>query len=292
MRRGLLIGLLVLVLGGTATAATGISAGEGQLNAENYSGAYLLLRQEAADGNARSQFLLGVMSDNGLGPIALDPREAARWYRIAAERGSVEAQFRLASAHFVGRGVAKDKSEAVHWLERAAEQGFTPAMRSLAELYGSGKVAADDPGAAEKLIARAAQLGDAEAQFTYAGWLETGHGMTPDPSAALTWYRRAADQGHVPAQLQLGRSLAGPSAADEQALEGLMWLGVALRATESKAKDARGKDTKAKDEAVAIRTQVAAIRKELSARLPPYQIADAEGRARAWKPEPAATDQR
>lgn len=283
MRQGLIIAMLGLVLGLAPAIGNDISPGEAQLNAKSYGTAYLMLRQEAAEGSVRAKFLLGVMSDNGLGPIALDPREAARWYRLAAEEGDMEAQYRLASAQMTGRGVARDLAEAAFWLEQAAEQGFTPAFRGLAELHRSGRVVGGNPEQTAKLLERAAKLGDAESQFAYGSWLEGG-GTTSDPKAALQWYRRAAEQGHVGAQVKLGRSLADAAESNDQAAEGFMWLNVALRATEDKAKASTPKGKPVKDEAALMRNQVADIRKELASRMPPYQIADAENRARNWKP--------
>ena len=56
-----------------------------------------------------------------------DEIEALRWYRAAAEQGSVYYQNLLAMAHEFGRGVPHDYAEAVRWSFAAAEQGFDPA---------------------------------------------------------------------------------------------------------------------------------------------------------------------
>jgi len=56
-----------------------------------------------------------------------DYAEAMRWYRIAADQGSAEAQFEIGVLYDTGQGVAQDAAEAMRWYQRAADQGFAPA---------------------------------------------------------------------------------------------------------------------------------------------------------------------
>ena len=44
----------------------------------------------AEAGDEVAQYNLGVMYDNGLG-VPQDPKEAVKWYRLAAEQGDVDA---------------------------------------------------------------------------------------------------------------------------------------------------------------------------------------------------------
>lgn len=54
-----------------------------------------------------------------------------RWYRLAAEQGYADAQFRLGLMYAEGRGVAKDDAEAVRWYQLAAAQGHAGAQFNL-----------------------------------------------------------------------------------------------------------------------------------------------------------------
>ncbi len=65
--------------------------------------------------------------------------EAIRWYRMAAEQGSVTAQVRLAEMHEDGKGVPKDDREAVIWYRKAAEQGNFAGQANLAHIYRNGE---------------------------------------------------------------------------------------------------------------------------------------------------------
>ena len=56
--------------------------------------------------------------------VPLDYAESAKWYRKAAEQGSVAAQNNLGVAYVWGFGVPQDNVEAYTWFSMAADQGF------------------------------------------------------------------------------------------------------------------------------------------------------------------------
>lgn len=60
-----------------------------------------------------------------------DDKEAARWFRRAAEQGSAEARYRLVRMYAAGRGVPRN-TQAAHILMRAAaRQGHKRALALL-----------------------------------------------------------------------------------------------------------------------------------------------------------------
>lgn len=65
-----------------------------------------------------------------------DPLEAAKWCRMAAERGDISAQRTLGVMLFSGLGVPEDRGEARHWLSKAAEQGDRQSANLLVLLSG------------------------------------------------------------------------------------------------------------------------------------------------------------
>ena len=97
-------------------------------------GAYLQLLPAAHAGDPQAQFILGQMSDSGLG-VQLDRSEAARWYRLAGDRGYAPAQYALARAYAEGRGVAVDHASAIAWLTAAAYGNFVPAILALSLIH-------------------------------------------------------------------------------------------------------------------------------------------------------------
>ena len=68
------------------------------------------------------QFEIGLRYDNGTG-VEKNLKQAAKWYRRAAEQGNPKAQFNLASLYENGQGVEKNLELAMKWYKKAAEQG-------------------------------------------------------------------------------------------------------------------------------------------------------------------------
>ncbi len=111
-------------LGLTAPAWAGFDEGEGAYDRGDYATALREWRPLAEQGNANSQFFLGVMYDKGQG-VRQDLREAARWFRKAAEQGVAEAQFFLGFIYGKGLGVPQDYAKAHMWYDLAASR-FPP----------------------------------------------------------------------------------------------------------------------------------------------------------------------
>ena len=76
--------------------------------------------------------------DTGEG-VLQDDAEAVRWYRLAADQGHADAQFKLGGMHADGRGVLKDAAEAVRWYRLAADQGDASAQHKLGVMHTDGR---------------------------------------------------------------------------------------------------------------------------------------------------------
>lgn len=87
-------------------------------------------------GLAWAQSDLASLYEEGL-LVSKKPREAVRWYTLAAQQGFRGAQTNLGVMYATGNGVEKNKQAAVLWLSRAAEQGDTIAQKNLNRLLGS-----------------------------------------------------------------------------------------------------------------------------------------------------------
>ena len=94
-----------------------------------------------------------------------------------------------------------------------------------------------------------------------------GRGVSPDAAEAARWLHLAADQGNARAQLDLGVLLAAGTGVPADAVTAQVWLALA-------ASRLAGDD---RDRAVEARDAVAAG-------MTAAQRAEAERRARAWKP--------
>lgn len=95
--------------------------------------AYTTFLHAAREGDAWSQFGLGVLYLNGDGTTA-DMARSTGWFQKAANQGLSFAQFNLGNAYLHGRGVEPDLTKSAFWWQQAAEQGNTDAQGNLGTL--------------------------------------------------------------------------------------------------------------------------------------------------------------
>ena len=148
-------------------------------------------------GDTQAQYRMGKFCE--LGCIECDGyTDAARWYRLAAEKGHAEAQFELGTCYSNGYGVENDYDEAAKWWYKAAEQNNLDAQCSLAlyYYYGMGDEANIDYNKAAKWLLKAAESGDSLSQYLLGRCYFNGRGVPKNSTEAKKWYRRAANQGN------------------------------------------------------------------------------------------------
>ena len=87
-------------------------------------------RIEKNKSDAAAMTLVAEIYRDGSG-IRKNPVEAARWYKLAADRGDPQAQFQLAAAALRGEGIPEDRALAKSLLQKAAAQGHAGALYNL-----------------------------------------------------------------------------------------------------------------------------------------------------------------
>ena len=198
-----------------------------------------------------------------------DQAEAVRWYRVVADHGDAYAQYNLGVMYAAGRGVPRDDAVAVQWYRLAADQGDADAQYNLGLMYTDGRGVPQDESEAVGWYRLAADQGDADAQYNLGEMYAGGLGVPQDGAEAARWYRLAADQGDAEAQADLGfRYMNGQGVAQDD-VEAHMWFDLADP-------QSSGEDL---DELLEARDTVAE-------RMTSGQIAEAQRRAREWKPTP------
>lgn len=136
----------------------------------------------------------------------------AIWKPLAA-KGDADAQFNLAQAYKLGRGVAVDLAQAKVFFERAARQGHTDAQTNLGLLlFQNG-----DREEALRWLKTAADAGEPRAMLVYGTALFNGDGVSRDTITAYAMVSRAAAQGLDPAKSTLGEMDQVLPLADRQA---------------------------------------------------------------------------
>lgn len=165
----------------------------------------------ASHGDAKAQYLLGLMYATGKGTTQ-DLDKAAIWYRKSAEEGNAEAQYQLGSMHDTGKGQSQDFTKALFWYNKAAEQGHTASEVSSKKIK-------DDIATLEN----SAKQGKTDAQVTLGQMYADGNGVPQDEEQAFTWYRKAADQGDVKGQCNLGLSYAEGKGVTKDYAQAVAW---------------------------------------------------------------------
>lgn len=209
------------------------------------------LRPAAEQGDAVSQFDLGVMYANGKG-VPQDYVEAVKWYRKAADQGLAEAQSNLGDMYANGQGVPQDHAEAVKMYRKIFDQGFDEGLALDAE--------------AVEWCRKAADQGDAASQLNLGKMHANGQGIPQDDAEAVKWYRRAAEQGQAEAQALLGEMYYRGQGVPQNYVEAHKWYNLSAAGMSGPDREI---STKGRD--------------FVAARMTPEQIAEAQKRAREWK---------
>ncbi len=138
--------------------------------------------------------------------LEVDPNEATKRYRKAAEGGSVAAQLRLGSMYFFGQGVRRDHQQAALWYRKAAEQGSASGQFNLGIMCYRGLGVPRDSREAAQWFTRAAEQGHAKAQYNMAVTYYDGQGVLQDYVEAYKWALLASMNRSAPARV-LGDTL-------------------------------------------------------------------------------------
>ncbi len=151
-----------------------------------------------------------------------------------------------------------------------ANQGDADAQTALGIMYGKGRGVPQDYAKALKWYRKAAAQGDGGAQSNLGALYYYGRGVPQDYAGAAKWYRKAANQGNAIGQTNLGITYYKGQGVLQDYVQAYMWFNLAVSNLAAGA--GRDKTVKARDIVVA-------------AKMTPAQIAEAQRRAREWKPK-------
>jgi TPR repeat protein len=162
----------------------------------------LRLLKVAAKTLPQSQYALGWW--HAYGPnVPRNLEEAAKWFRLAAENGNVDAQEALANAFEWGIGVPQNLKETNAWRKKAADGGSQLAKQKLEEAKKNAQVQAawqKEAEDRERALREATHDGSAKSKITLARYL----GRTTSNKEVIEWLQRAIDQGSAEALYKLG----------------------------------------------------------------------------------------
>ena len=257
----------------------------------------------ADEGDALVQLYVAGMYLFGYG-VPRDYSEAVKWFRKAAEQGNVDALNNLGVAYRDGQGVPQDYAEAVKWFLKAAQKGSQIAPASLGALYANGQGVPRDFAEAVKWFRVGAELGNAWAQYDLGVAHYEGKGVRQDYAKSVAWFRRAAEQGFAEAQNNLGHMYKDGLGVRKDLSEAAKWIGRAAEQGNPFSQSALGLlyekgQGVPRNNILALKWLTIAASAghkesvlyvgELSKRMNPGEIAEAQKLANAWKPTPEQT---
>lgn len=152
-----------------------------------------------------------------------------RYLRETAAQGEAESQFILGLAHRDGwDGTIKPESSFAKWQELATEQQDHRAFLLLGLLQRDNQPVGQDKATAARLLHRAADAGDDYARVVLGDMLLEGDGVPADWRRGADLIRKAARTGFAPAQFRLGIVyLVGHDSMPQSEIEALAWFIVA-----------------------------------------------------------------
>jgi len=99
----------------------------------DYAGARYWCERAAKQQSPAGEYCLGVIYEQGVG-IEKNPKEATKWYLLAAHWGNARAMESVGRIYASGAAGKVDRVEAYVWLVRAAAKGDQPALQAAAKL--------------------------------------------------------------------------------------------------------------------------------------------------------------
>lgn len=107
---------------------------EGKGINQSYEEALKWYKKAANKGLISAQFTLLDLWDNGK-EVKPDFRTAYKWIKYWAEKkDSSDFQYKLGLIYLEGKYLKKNRKKAIFWIKKAAEQDYEPAQRKLAKL--------------------------------------------------------------------------------------------------------------------------------------------------------------
>ena len=178
---------------------------------EKYEQLFDLSKKLAHKGNPYAQFFIGNIYAQGIGDVPINPEEAIKWWKKAAEQGNEEAQHNLGVLYEKGwvmykRGWKvvpdKDYTKSVQWYTKAAEQGnmYSQYNLGLMLMHEKGKGIHININEIIKWWKEAAKQGSKRAQFAL-GLIH--YVYLEEYEEGLDFWKKLVQQGHFAAEFTL-----------------------------------------------------------------------------------------
>ncbi len=234
-----------------------------------------LATKYAKQGNIHAQVMLGTLYWKGEG-VAADPLAAMDWFGLAAAQGDAYARNMLGEMYLRGEAPRRDYGLALTHFRKAARQGLKQAKLNLCSMYYEDQDTGWDYSRAVGKLRMRAHMSNSLAPYEMGQMYMDGtaaESHAQDYGKAARWFQLAAQLGLPDAQVHLGKLHEQGLGVTQDYVMAHMWFNVAASLFSNIYSERERVD------AVHLRDAVAA-------KMTPQQIAEAQSRARDWKPTP------
>jgi TPR repeat protein len=172
------------------------------------------LRMAAEKGHVQAQFSYGQACMRGE-IFNKDLVEAIRWFRLAAEKKNADAELSLAEAYAKGEGVEADEKECLRWLKLSATHGHPIAQSD----YAFAILDKNNPalyGESAEWHRKSALQGNSSAMFGLAIMYQRGIGVPKDRIAAFAWYMVSEMDGSEEIKEEVKKALGHATASERR----------------------------------------------------------------------------
>ena len=135
---------------------------------------------------------------------SMQPEEAIRIYKKLILKGSVEAEYSMATMYRQGKGTEIDKEKYLMHLQNLAEIDHEQSLYQLGLAFQKGEDFDINYREAKNYYERAAALGHLGSQNNLGIFYRFGYGCEKNYEEAFRCFKKAAEGGHVGAQNNLG----------------------------------------------------------------------------------------
>jgi len=148
-------------------------------------------------------------------------------YRLAKDFNDPITYYLVARKYFVGNEYPLDKKQAAKWFKKAADAGHGKAQWYLGRMYAKGDGVSKNSKLAIKYLQQASQNGQEEAYYDLALVYLYDNGDKPDYIHATEWLDRAAKNDHAKAAFLLGKLAVDGKLKNYDLFEAEKWLRLA-----------------------------------------------------------------
>ncbi len=181
------------------------------------------MEHSASEGNVFAAVLMASCYGGGVG-VQRDIDKQIEYLRIAAEKGSLDSQTRLALAYLN----KNDRQNAFSWFERASRGDDVNATYFAGKLLLEGRGVRADKNEAANYLLKAAREGHANAMYLLAQCYINGDGVTRNAQQGSLWLSRACGKGLHKAEWALAKNYLDGTGVPESYDRAMYYFGRSL----------------------------------------------------------------